>query len=815
MAVKYPITLSVSEPNNNIGLLKVRQADEESQTLVVQILEDAVPKSYKDLQVFFCARIGQTAGLGIIEQKLNPEEMTDPKNGKLEYTLRAEDWQVLGRQNAYFSFRKMSDDHTFVQQFSTRDFTFEVTKSIYSDGIKEVTKDGSTYVWTFEDLLRLLQEFKDSGETDFLVWFDEIKDQLSEDAAGNLMLLYQSLRDKTGKDSDFREFEADKSFMRRVFNESAERGINVKWFGARGDGQTDDTEAIQRAIDYAAENNFFKVKIPDGVYLIKAWDETSTSTTYLRDTGGIALKDNLTLELSDGTILKVPENPYDAYNVIRICNKKNVSIFGGKITGDISDHTGTTGEWGYGIAVMGSSNVTIKNISLENCWGDGLNLQYFNNLDNANVIIKNVVSKNNRRQGMSIESGVGVKVMDCVFVETGQEKYTAPGAGVDIEPATLNAKVDDVTFSNCIFEKNYSSGLVIMGSNINDIKVKDCEFKSNFDLEAQMKTYKQPTKIRVENTHFIGSETSSTIGLLIQNCSKFTVANCEFDECGIRVHSVNDGKATEVKVIENVITFGKVKKLIYPFEVTSDSSNIYVANLLVENVADLKGNVTSNIACRIGGNKVMLVDSIFINLHVGLYVAGNNNTIKNNLFLLTAFYGMRISGTMNIVTNNTFSGTNHGTPNGYAIQVSQDKNYLVNNINLQDSILPFADNTYPQELSHGIKLTVPTSAKNFEFTAIDNPVVLKKNSSSLFSRREKEVYIENPENLTDRSKVLVNLDQRFGAGTTQERPIEASEGDTFFDTTLGKPIFCRNRTKYNGGSIEFAAIWVDANGTIV
>ncbi|MBO6330577.1 hypothetical protein EY672_07000 [Enterococcus gallinarum] len=67
MAVRYPVALNVSEPNNNIGLLKIRQSDEETQTLVVQALEDALPKSYEGLQVFFCARIGQTAGLGIIE----------------------------------------------------------------------------------------------------------------------------------------------------------------------------------------------------------------------------------------------------------------------------------------------------------------------------------------------------------------------------------------------------------------------------------------------------------------------------------------------------------------------------------------------------------------------------------------------------------------------------------------------------------------------------------------------------------------------------------------------------------------------------
>ncbi len=256
MAITYPITLSTTEPNSNIGLLKIRQADEETQTLDVTLLESGNIRSYEGLQVFFCARIGQTVGLGIIEQKLNPEEMTNPKAGQLKYTFRAEDWQVLGRQTGYFSFRKMKDDHTYVQQFSTRDFTYEVTKSIYSDGIKEVTKDGSTYVWTFEDLLRLLQEFKDSGETDFLAWFDEIKDQLSEDAAGNLMLLYQSLRDKTGSDNDFRPFESELSFMKRVYNETRERGFNPKWAGAKADGLTNDAPVVQTILNSYQDINF-------------------------------------------------------------------------------------------------------------------------------------------------------------------------------------------------------------------------------------------------------------------------------------------------------------------------------------------------------------------------------------------------------------------------------------------------------------------------------------------------------------------------------------------------------------------------------
>lgn len=256
MAVKYPVTLSVSEPNNNIGILKIRQADEETQTLVVQVLEDAIPKSYEGLQAFFCARIGQTDGLGIIEQKLNVEEMTDPKNGKFEYTMRAQDWQILGRQNAYFSFRKMTDEHTFVQQFTTRDFIYEVTKSVFSDGSKQIVASGSTYVWTIEDLIRLIKEYRDSEQTDWQDFVNQNKDIIEAiDPSGQLLNML-------GTFTQFRNW--DDTLITKMKNEFMERGgINVLEFGASGDFDVDDSDAF---LD--ATTNYMRVYVPEGKYNI-------------------------------------------------------------------------------------------------------------------------------------------------------------------------------------------------------------------------------------------------------------------------------------------------------------------------------------------------------------------------------------------------------------------------------------------------------------------------------------------------------------------------------------------------------------------
>ncbi|MGL5964067.1 MAG: glycosyl hydrolase family 28-related protein [Fusobacteriaceae bacterium] len=44
--------------------------------------------------------------------------------------------------------------------------------------------------------------------------------------------------------------------------------VNVKWFGARGNGITDDTESFKKAFNINGVNNGYKIKIPNGQYII-------------------------------------------------------------------------------------------------------------------------------------------------------------------------------------------------------------------------------------------------------------------------------------------------------------------------------------------------------------------------------------------------------------------------------------------------------------------------------------------------------------------------------------------------------------------
>ena len=78
-----------------------------------------------------------------------------------------------------------------------------------------------------------------------------------------------------GEDKMYRiTFAGDKYTSKLTYNWIAtpeERNLgfyNVKDFGARGDGQTDDTLAIKSAVAFAASRNGGKVQFPDGDYLV-------------------------------------------------------------------------------------------------------------------------------------------------------------------------------------------------------------------------------------------------------------------------------------------------------------------------------------------------------------------------------------------------------------------------------------------------------------------------------------------------------------------------------------------------------------------
>lgn len=195
--------------------------------------------------------------------------------------------------------------------------------------------------------------------------------------------------------------------------------VDVRDFGAKGDGMADDTSAIQKAVDQTGSRVGVKVYIPDGIYLINP--EIS-----------INLPSNVKLHLADNAVLKAKATTEANHEIINITNVNNVEVSGGSIIGDRKARTGKSGEWGHGIKIMGSSNVKISDISISDCWGDGVYIGSTNRQGFCqDVSIEKFQIDNCRRNGLTIISGKNVTIANGIISNT---KGTDPQAGLCLEP---------------------------------------------------------------------------------------------------------------------------------------------------------------------------------------------------------------------------------------------------------------------------------------------------------------------------------------------------------------------------------------------
>jgi hypothetical protein len=245
--------------------------------------------------------------------------------------------------------------------------------------------------------------------------------------------------------------------------------VNVRDKGAVGNGVTDDTAAIQAAIDQVGGTGG-TVYVPDGTYRIKC--RTSGDTRI-----ALNLKSNMTFRMSAGATLKLDANALYIYFMLLITGLTNVNVIGGKLQGERHQHltagndAWTTerdsfcpsnahcwGEWGMGVAIYNSTNIYIEGVHLREMWGDGV---YVNRGSNINVY--NIVADDNRRQGVSIVVVNGATVRDSVLKNTYGH---LPSDGIDVEPSSAGEVAENILIENNHCIGNRGNGIHLTVPNV-------------------------------------------------------------------------------------------------------------------------------------------------------------------------------------------------------------------------------------------------------------------------------------------------------------------------------------------------------------
>ncbi|MEJ5961313.1 glycosyl hydrolase family 28-related protein [Pedobacter immunditicola] len=294
--------------------------------------------------------------------------------------------------------------------------------------------------------------------------------------------------------------------------------VNVKSYGAKGDGKSNDYPALKKAVAQINAQKGGLLYFPPGTYYLDVYHQgkKSVDTTDLEfkycdglriygEKATIAVKGDIhrkvTRKNANHTFSSIT-----AITPIKLSYCKNVTIEGLTLDGNVdqmSKDKKVNESGGHLIFINRSENVKLKNLNIHHAQTDGI---YIRN-HSKNVTGENLVSSNNARQGMSIiqlEKGV---FNNCKFINTGITggKYGrhAPSGGVDIEPNRQTERVVDIQFNNCTFANNRGPQLLV----------------------SHPATSRQ---IVLRSCKFVADKNSNRLGVLV-NAKEVLFEDCHFD----------------------------------------------------------------------------------------------------------------------------------------------------------------------------------------------------------------------------------------------------------------------------------------------
>jgi hypothetical protein len=229
--------------------------------------------------------------------------------------------------------------------------------------------------------------------------------------------------------------------------------LNVKDFGAIGNGIADDREAIQRAID-AAGSAGGDVFFPMGTYLVGG---AGTAAFCIR----LASKVKLVGESRGGSILKQANNLGSSVRLVQIesddCGLSNLTLDGNKAKQSIDEHRS-------GIFVQNAKHLAIENVASQNFTGDG----FYIGSNVSQVMFSNVIATLNGRDGIALAGSGNVSdisiINSKIISNTVQQIDSEPKISFDPQGnpiGNISAQVNNVTISGCIIDPGSSKGYAV------------------------------------------------------------------------------------------------------------------------------------------------------------------------------------------------------------------------------------------------------------------------------------------------------------------------------------------------------------------
>ena len=198
----------------------------------------------------------------------------------------------------------------------------------------------------------------------------------------------------------------------------AEQRIDAKTqFGAEGDGMTDDTLAIQKAIDETPIGG--NLHIPAGIYKVTKNPELKASTGYGDSFFALKISKPITITMDQAIFKTEAEGEYGVFWII---DTADVHLKGGFLMGDKLPESGSLIS-NIAILLQDSQESSIENVYTKN-YSQGIHLHHAN--DN---VIRNVTSEFNYGSGIINFASDYNRIESCVVRNSGDGHLSLFGGG--------------------------------------------------------------------------------------------------------------------------------------------------------------------------------------------------------------------------------------------------------------------------------------------------------------------------------------------------------------------------------------------------
>lgn len=368
---------------------------------------------------------------------------------------------------------------------------------------------------------------------------------------------------------------------------------NPRYYGAKGDGIADDTQAIQEALDKCGD-----VFLPIGKYRTTKTLVIHSNTVFYGEVGSSIFPEK------DSFVI-MNEHAQDAGS------DENITISNLEIN---AERVNAISEYSAGLYLCDINNVKVSGCTIRNVGGDGIYIgRSRESIDNSNVLIEESSfyncgrSQSNPRQSIAVISGKNIVIRDCVMENNRKQAYA-----IDFEP-----------------NKPYEGG---------DVSISDCRIKGAGISCLGHKSAKKSVKIQGCT---ISAGNVDCYSVALNNCSGFIKDNTL--KPSAKSNGIILSNSPGVSISGNTITEASAGIML-----TEGSNGVIIKNNKISGCSEGVYLFESNDVEIIRNNIVNISNN-------GIYsrMESNNLIIKNNRITASKFDVYSVQGSNHLIKRNT------------------------------------------------------------------------------------------------------------------------------------------------------------------